>query len=352
VEDAAADAVDNQPRRTKSFLHGGNAMALKIQRKTGNFWAKPYEIMLMGIFFIVLAVTGLSLAESVGQRMFTSPEEAAKALISALKSKDSKALEGIFGPESKDLVSSGDSVADQARRGKFVQHYEEKHHLQWDSEEKVFLYVGKEDWPFPIPIVKRNSLWHFDDREGREEILARRIGRNELGTIQVCLAYVDAQREYARKDRNGDGFLEYAQKFRSDPGEKNGLYWETSEGEKESPLGPLFATAQEEGYALKQPNRKPSPYYGHYYRILTAQGENAQGRTYDYMVKGKLLGGFALVAYPAQYGVSGIMTFVVNHNGIVYQKDLGENTKKAAQAMKRFDPDSSWQKVMQEKDDN
>ena len=322
-------------------------MASVIQRKRRDFWAKAYEIIMLGAFFMVLAVVAPSFAESMGQRMFASPEEAAKALISALKSKDKKSLEDIFGPESEDLVSSGDPVVDAARRGKFVQYYEDKHHLHWKSEEKVFLYVGKEDWPFPIPIVKRNSLWHFDDREGREEILARRIGKNELSTIQVCLAYVDAQREYARRDWDGDGFLEYARKFRSDPGKKDGLYWETGAGEKESPLGPLFATAQEEGYDLKKPDRKPSPYYGYYYKILTAQGENASGGAYDYMVEGKLLGGFALIAYPAQYGVSGIMTFIVNHKGIVYQKDLGEKTNKAAQAMKRFDPDSTWHKLME-----
>ena len=218
-----------------------------------------------------------------------------------------------------------------------------------NPKDEVFLCVGKEDWPFPIPIVKDTSQWHFDSREGREEILARRIGRNELSAIQVCLGYVDAQREYAMKDWNGDGFLEYARKFKSDAGKKDGLYWETSEGDKESPLGLFFAAAGEQGYDIKQPNRKPSPYYGYYYRILTAQGEKAPGGAYDYMVKGKMIGGFALVAYPAQYGVSGIMTFVVNHNGIVYQKNLGEDTKKIAHAMKLFNPDGTWQQVRQPK---
>ena len=324
-------------------------MAVQIQRKTGDFWVKRYGIMLMGAFFIVLAVAGPSSAEPVEQRMFGSPEEAVKALISALKSKDLKALEGIFGPDSEDLVSSGDSVADEGRREKFIALYEEKHRLQEESGEKVFVYVGKEDWPFPVPIIKEKSLWHFDGREGREEILARRIGRNELSAIQVCLGYVDAQREYVRKDSDSDGFLEYARKFKSDAGKKNGLYWETGEGDENSPLGAFFAAAEEEGYDLKQPDRKPSPYYGYYYKILTAQGENAPGGAYDYVVKGKMLGGFALVAYPAQYGVSGIMTFVVNHNGIVYQKDLGENTKQSAQAMKLFNPDGTWIKV-EEKD--
>ena len=321
-------------------------MALQIQRKTGYFWAKRYEIILMGAFLTVLAMSGLCLAESVKQRMFGSPEEAVNGLISALKSNDSKALGAIFGPEGEDLVSSGDSVADERRRKKFVLLYEEKHRLQEESAEKFCLHVGKEDWPFPIPISKKDSGWYFDSAEGRDEILARRIGRNELSAIQVCLCYVDAQREYASKDRNHDGFLEYAQKLMSDAGTKNGLYWETGKGDEQSPLGPLLARAQRKGYALDQSNGIPSPYHGYYYKILTAQGENAPGGAYDYVVKGKMIGGFALVAYPAQYGVSGIMTFVVNHDGIVYQKDLGENTEKAAQAMKLFNPDSTWQKVI------
>ena len=205
--------------------------------------------------------------------------------------------------------------------------------------------MGKDDWPFPIPIAKKDSLWYFDTDEGRDEILARRIGSNELCAIQVCLVYVDAQREYAKKDWDNDGLLEYAQKFRSDAGKKNGLYWETGEGDEQSPLGPLFAAAQEEGYALKQSDSGPSPYHGYYYRILTAQGKDAPGGAYNYVVKGNMLGGFAMMAYPAQYGASGIMTFVVNHDGIVYQKDLGEDTEKAAQAVRLFNPDSTWRKA-------
>jgi len=321
-------------------------MALQIQRTPSDSWVKRYRTILMGSVLIVLMVSSLCLAESEGQRLFGSPEEGVKALISALESKDSKALEAIFGPESEDLASSGDPVADNARRGEFIRLYEEKHRLHKETEERVFLYVGKEDWPFPIPIAKTDSAWHFDTEAGREEILARRIGRNELSAIQVCLGYVDAQREYAQKDRDSDGLLEYAQKFRSDAGKKDGLYWETGEGGEQSPLGPLFAAAQEEGYGLKQSEGRPSPYHGYYYRILTAQGKDAPGGAYDYMVRGKMLGGFALVAYPAQYGASGIMTFMVNHDGIVYQKDLGEDTTKTAQAMSRFNPDGTWKKAI------
>jgi len=321
-------------------------MALQIQRTPSDSWVKRYRTVLMVAVLIVLMVSSRCLAESAGQRLFGSPEEGLKALISALESKDPKALEAIFGPESEDLASSGDPVADNARRGEFIRLYEEKHRLNKETEERVFLHVGKEDWPFPIPIAEKDSLWHFDTEAGREEILARRIGKNELSTIQVCLGYVDAQREYAQKDRDSDGILEYARKFRSDAGKKDGLYWEAKEGDEQSPLGPLLAEAQEEGYAFKQSDSRPSPYHGYYYRMLTAQGENAPGGAYDYVVKGKMLGGFALVAYPAQYGASGIMTFMVNHDGIVYEKDLGESTEKEAQAMTRFNPDSTWQKAI------
>jgi hypothetical protein len=206
------------------------------------------------------------------------------------------------------------------------------------------LQIGAEEWPFPIPIVKRGEKWSFDTGKGKEELINRRIGRNELNTIQTCLAYVDAQREYVVKDRDGDGLFEYAQKLRSDPGKKNGLYWEAKTSEGQSPLGPLFAAAQEKGYS-KAAGGKPVPYHGYYYRILTAQGKSAPDGAYDYLVRGNMIGGFALVAYPAKYGASGIMTFIVNHDGVVYQKDLGKKTEKAAQAMKVFNPDSTWKKV-------
>jgi len=322
-------------------------MALRhIRWATTDTLAKRWQTILMSAVLLSLVLSGLCLAQSMEQRSFGSPEEAVQGLISALRTKDLNGLMVILGPESDDIVSSGDPVADDSRRERFVQFYQETHVLQEESSDRVFLNVGKENWPFPIPIVRKESLWYFDTEAGREEILARRIGRNELSAIQVCLAVVDAQKEYASKDRNGDGLREYAQKFRSDAGKKDGLYWETGEGDEQSPLGPLFAVAQEEGYTPKQSSDKPSPYHGYYYRILTAQGKDAPGGAYDYMVRGKMLGGFALVAYPAQYGASGIMTFMVNHDGMVYQKDLGEDTTKAAQAMSRFNPDSTWQKAI------
>ena len=217
--------------------------------------------------------------------------------------------------------------------------------LEKETDKKVTLVVGNQEWPFPIPIVKKGETWVFDTKAGNEELLNRRIGRNELNTIQTCLAIVDAQREYAMKDRDSDKLLEYAQKFWSTPGKKDGLYWEAKEGEAQSPLGPLAARAVEEGYDGRKPGDKPMPYHGYFYRILKAQGKNAPGGAYDYVVRGKMIGGFALVVFPAEYGASGIMTFIVNHDGVVYQKDLGKETGKIAKAMTKFDPDKTWKKV-------
>jgi len=284
-------------------------------------------------------------AADAKQKSFRSPEEAVKTLIDAVKGNDAKELLTIFGPEGKELISSGDEVADKAGRDRFVKAYEEMNKLVNENDKKVILHVGSENWPFPIPVVKKGEYWFFDTKAGKEEILNRRIGRNELNAIQVCLAYVDAQREYVLKDRDGDKLLEYAQKFVSKEGEKDGLYWEAKEGEEQSPLGPLMAKAVKEGYTGKKSGDKPSPYHGYYYKILKAQGKNAPGGEYDYMVKGKMIGGFALVAYPAEYGNSGIMTFIVNHDGVVYEKDLGKDTEKIATATKKFDLDRIWKKV-------
>ena len=300
--------------------------------------------LLISVLFIAMTA-GQALAAEPKQKTFTSPEEAVKALVDALKAGDTKALSAIFGPKGKDLVFSGDPVADKSGRERFVTMYEQKQKLQEVGADKMILTVGNEDWPFPIPVVKKQGSWRFDANEGRQELLARRIGRNELSVIQVCLAYVDAQREYALKDRDGDRLLAYAQKFGSSPGKKDGLYWEVKEGEKQSPLGPFAAAAQKQGYTAGKKGAKPAPYHGYYYRILKAQGKDAPGGAYDYVVKGKMIGGFALVAYPAQYGASGIMTFIVNHDGVAYQKDLGKDTEKTAQAMKRFNPDRTWKKV-------
>ena len=248
----------------------------------------------------------------------------------------------IFGASAKELLFSGDAVADKRRRGEFLAAYDEKNRLETKGEEKI-LIVGKQDWPFPIPVVKKGDSWIFDTEKGREEILNRRIGENELFTIQALLAVVDAQREYARKDRDRDALLEYAQKFISDAGKKNGLYWPAKAGEPQSPLGPIMTQGSSEGYQLK--TGTPAPYHGYYYRILLAQGKDAPGGAYSYLVKGKMIGGFAVVAYPAQYGNSGVMTFIVNHDGKVFQKNLGPNTAATAKGMKEYNPDKTWAEV-------
>jgi len=278
------------------------------------------------------------------QTTFGSVDEAVAALVGAVKTSDPKKLAAILGPGSESIVSSGDPVADRQTKEQFVKRYDEANRVETHAAKWV-LYIGKQDWPFPIPIVQQGKMYRFDTKAGKKEMLARRIGRNELSAIQVCLGYVDAQKEYVLKDRDNNGLLEYAQKFWSEPGKQDGLYWETKEGEGASPLGPLFAAAQERGYGKAVPGVKPAPYYGYYYRILKAQGKDAPGGAYDYVVNGKMIGGFALVAFPAQHGSSGVMTFIVNQDGVVYQKNLGKNTQKIAQAMKTYNPDKTWKKV-------
>ena len=282
-------------------------------------------------------------AADAKQRRFTTPEQATTALLDAIKTGDRKALVDVLGAEGRSLVSSGDAIADRNAGQRFGAEYDEAHRLEAGGG-KLVLHVGKEDFPFPIPLVPDGPEWRFDTQAGKEEILNRRIGRNELEVIQVCLAYVDAQRDYYSADRNADGLREYAARFASTPGKRDGLYWPTKPGEPLSPLGPLVAQARGEGYR-KADGRTPIPYHGYYYRILTAQGPAASDGAYDYVAHGHMIGGFALVAYPAQYGNSGVMTFIVNHEGVVYEKDLGPDTAAVARAMKLYNPDSTWKKA-------
>jgi len=292
---------------------------------------------------VMMTFAGASFA-AVKQKSFSSAGEAVKALVTAARNNDDKELLAIFGPDAKGLLSSGDAVADRQRREKFLKYFDEKNSLSPEGDSMIIV-IGKNDWPFPIPLVKKAETWLFDTKKGKEEILNRRIGENELSTIQSCLAIVDAQREYAIKDRDSDGLSEYAEKFMSDPGKKNGLYWDTKEGEEPSPLGGLFAKARTEGYSKKGSKDNPVPYHGYYFKILKAQGKHATGGAYNYVIKGNMIGGFAVAAWPAKYGNSGIMTFIVNHDGVVYQKDLGLKTEQAVKRMNLFDPDSNWEKV-------
>jgi len=315
---------------------------------TGNQKKRSMCLFSFAIIAGVMVLAGFyqsAFAADAKQKTFKSPEEAVRALVAAAKENDTKELLMIFGRAGKELIFSGDEVADKTWRNRFVKAYEEMNKLVSENEAKIILHVGNGNWPYPIPIVKKGENWIFDTEAGKEEILNRRIGRNELNAIQVCLAYVDAQREYIMEDRDENKLLEYAQKFVSDKGQKNGLYWETKEGEEQSPLGLLMAKAAAEGYTGKRPLGKRTPYHGYYYKILKAQGKNARGGEWDYMVNGKMIGGFALVGYPAKYSDSGIMTFIVNQEGVVYQSNLGKDTEKIASAMKKFDPDETWKKV-------
>ncbi len=294
---------------------------------------------------LLLVASSISAAPppEVKSRLFPSPEDAVKAFVDALRADDLTTLIGILGSTARPLISSGDAMADNAERARFVAKYDEAHALM-KAGDRMVLQVGKDEWPLPIPLVREGSAWRFDTAAGREELLARRIGGNELAAIEVCLAFVDAQREYWRRNPSKAPLLHYASRITSTKGKRDGLYWPTKPGEEASPLGLLVAEAQRHGYGAKR-SGKPLPYHGYYYRILTAQGPDAPGGAYDYVVKGQLVGGVALVAYPAQWGVSGVMTLIINHDGVVYEKNLGPSTTAVAEAMKRFNPDSTWRKV-------
>jgi hypothetical protein len=274
---------------------------------------------------------------------FASPEEAEQALVGALRTGDTQRLLSIFGSEGEEIIFSGDEVSDRQRYQKLLSAYEEKHSLQVDNEDSRTMVVGKDEWPFPIPIVREEGTWAFDAEAGKEEILNRRIGQNELSAIQVCKAIGDAQQEYALRDPDSDGIHAYAQQFPSDPGKHNGLFWPTAEGEEPSPLGELIVAAVAEGYKRKEGG--PTPYHGYCYRILREQGPNAPGGALAYVANGKMILGYALVAYPAEYGNSGIMTFIMGADGVVYQRDLGEDTEKLGLAMKVFNPGEGWKKA-------
>ena len=296
---------------------------------------------LLNAGLLILTLVGLSgwvSAEEKNTRgeAFDSPHKAVEVLVGAVKKGDVQALTSIFGPDGKDIFLSGDPVADRSDRSRFLELFKERHALEEKGSEKAFLILGNEEWPFPIPLVKQGNQWYFDVSEGKQEMLDRQIGQNELNVINVMTTYVDAQNEYAAKDFDGDGVHAFASRLKSDPGKKNGLYWPVKEGETMSPMGPLVAEAVQRGYASK--DGKKSPYHGYYYKILLGQGDHAYGGAYDYQTHGKMIFGHALLAYPAKYGVSGIMTFMVNQQGVLYEKDLGPGTAVAA-AIIKFDPD-------------
>jgi hypothetical protein len=303
----------------------------------------------MGIFVTMLAARALSAAPetkvaAMGQG-FTSPEDAVKELVDAARDNDKNKFSVLFGSQYADLFSSGDDVEDANNRAEFVKMADEKSSVEKRGDNQAILHFGQNDWSFPVPLVSNGGQWRFDVEQGKLEILDRRIGRNELNTLGVIRGYVEAQFEYASVDRDGDEVSEFATKLRSEPGKFDGLYWETAPGQPESPLGPLVAEAKAAGYQTKGGTGSATPFHGYLYKILTRQGGNVPGGKYDYIINGNMIAGFALVAYPAAYGSSGIMTFVVNHRGKIYQKNLGPKTTELALAMKAYNPDSSWEAV-------
>jgi hypothetical protein len=289
----------------------------------------------------MVLLPGLILA--AGEERFSSPQAAVDALKAAVEAKDTNALHAIFGPDAHGLVSV-DVVEAAEERDLFMGRVQEKVNLVAKSDSKQELELGTDGWPFPIPLVKQDGQWHFDVEAGKEEILNRRIGASELGAIQVCRAYVQAQREYASVDRNGDEVLEYAQHLRSTAGTHDGLYWSMRTGDELSPLGPLVAQARGEGYRRQTRilTDELSPYHGYYFKILTRQGKHAPGGKYNYLINGHMIAGFALVAWPAEWSNTGIMTFIVNQQGKIYQKNLGPKTASIAAAMTTYDPDPAW----------
>jgi hypothetical protein len=291
---------------------------------------------------IVIVATQTACSPTIQQKDFESPERAAQALVAAVQSNDPRALLEVLGEQAEPMLNSGDAVQDKNSRRRFLQAYASAHTLETNAEGVTTLAVGMDEWPFPFPIVQRDDRYRFDSAAGTEEIINRRVGANELSAIQSCLAFVDAQREYYVRNAQGDSLLHFAQKLMSTAGRKDGLYWPTSHDAPPSPLGEAFARAHSEGY-FKDGISKATPYHGYIYRLLTSQGPHAAGGAYDYMVRDKMLGGFALIAYPAEYGSSGVMTFIVNHEGIVFSQDLGPRTAISAQLIESFDPGPGWQ---------
>jgi hypothetical protein len=313
--------------------------------KSDKFHGAGLPILAAALLIATVCFSTRSLAQQTGQKTFSSPEGASSALLAAAASNDEKVLLDILGPDGKDIVSSGDDAEDAQSRADFVQRYQQMHRLAKEPDGNTILYIGAENWPTPIPLVNNGSAWYFDTEAGKKEILFRRIGRNEISTIDVCQELVAAQKEYYAAQHS-----EYANKIFSDEGQHNGLYWKAAEGESLSPIGPLVASAFAKDSA-KGPEGAPTPYRGYYYRLLTRQGKLGPGGAKSYIVNGNMTEGFAFVAYPAEYQSSGVMTFIVNEEGVVYQKDLGKNTDALAIAMKEYKPNSSWQKAEEQQEE-
>jgi len=303
-------------------------------------WVALTSVILV-LYLVPAAAFGQGQAKP--QKAFTTAEQAAKALADAYRSADRKALVEILGPKGDRLVSSGDPVIDRYERDWFVSLYEEGQEIFPQSGSRAVLQLGKDEYPYPIPIVKAGKKWRFDPSEGHEDLLSRRISKAELSALDLMVAYVGAQREYYGQDHDGDGIFEYARKFRSSPGRHDGLYWEPKSGEAPSPVGGLVEAFLKEGYRPTK-GGDLAVYRGYFYKALTGQGAHASGGARDYVVNGKMTGGFAMVAFPVRYRVSGVLTFLVNQEAVVYQRDLGPKTVKLGKEMVIFDPDGTWSK--------
>ena len=305
---------------------------------------KPRRIVVttrLLLLALIISFAACSKPEKPSARVFTSPDDASNALVTAVKSGDQNGVLAIFGPDSKEIIFSGDPVQDKNIGNAFVAGYDVMHRWRRMPDGGQILLVGADNFPFPIPLRKNDGgQWFFDTAAGKDEILNRRIGRNELAIIEVCDAVTEAQAEYYAHPHDGEKANLFAAKFISDPGKQNGLYWKTAEGQPPSPLGPMAASATAEGYTKKQEGQ--TPFHGYYFRMLKGQSDKAPAGAKDYVVNGKATGGFAFVAYPAEYGNSGVMTFMINQDGVLLQKDLGKTTTETATAMTLFDPDSSW----------
>jgi Protein of unknown function (DUF2950) len=326
----------NRRRQEKAMSHStvGN-------RKVITGW--HHNWVLSVCLLLGLGSAHAALAQQQGQKTFSSAAEAADAFDAAVQNHDEAAMLAILGPSGQDLISSGDPVADKNRQDSFAAQYHASHQFAAAGDGRTFLYLGTENWPTPIPLRQSGSQWYFDTDYGKQEILYRRIGSNEIDAIKVCGAIADAQRDYYSTLHDGSSEHQYAQRFHSTAGTQDGLYWETKAGaQPESPLGPLVAEAAYEGYQ-HHTSGQPHPFHGYVYRILTSQGANAPGGARGYIVNGKMTGGFALVAYPVSYRASGVMTFIVDQGGQVYQKDLGVNTEQIASTIVSYDPDATWQ---------
>lgn len=309
---------------------------------TRKFAVKAQVILLA----LIIPLVACNKSDQVSPKAFASPEDAGNGLLEAAKSGNQDALLAIFGPDSKAVISSGDTTQDKSTVDAFVASYGVMHRWRKMPDEAQILVIGADNFPFPIPLKKNGAgQWFFDTAAGKDEILTRRIGRNELAVIDICEALADAQAEYFSQTHDNGSSNHFALKFISDNGKQNGLYWESSDGQPRSPLGPLVAFASDEGYNVK-PNSH-EPFHGYLFHMLSRQGPHAPGGAKDYLVDGTMSAGFAFVAYPAEYGNSGVMTFLINQDGVLLQKDMGKTTKEIASAMTEFDPDSSWTQVVE-----